>query len=147
MHALLFAALVFASAQPASANVACTFLTASEIASLIGTGATTIPVAASGGNGSCRFQNGDKVVTVLVAKPASIPDAATAWSDKKRMLSGQDISGLGDKAYNATLGRGVLVGIVKGPRFIEVVTADATQKSAEVLVKMRTILKGALARM
>jgi hypothetical protein len=147
MHTLLLAAFVFANAQPASANSACTLLNASEVASLIGTGATTIPVAASGGNGSCRFQNGDKVVTVLVARQASISNAASAWADKKRALSGQDIAGLGDKAYSAMLGKGVLLSVVKGSLFIEVVTADAAQKSADLSAKLRATVKGVLTRM
>lgn len=63
-----------------------------------------------------------------------------------RALGGRDVAGLGEQAYTANIGNGVLVGVTKGNTFIEVVAADKIQPSADLSTKLRATLVSALAR-
>lgn len=140
---LLATASLSLAQQP---NPACTALTANETASVIGA-AQTLPVGSNPRGSSCMLQNGDKMLTVLIADLDSEDAAQHLGASKKRIVSGQDLPGIGTTAYAGTLADAAVVGAVKGKRFIEVKAIDKTQKVADLAAKLKAVLKTVVARL
>lgn len=145
--AALFALLAIETPHQPT-NPACGVLTAPEVAALVGSGAKTLPVMASAnGGGSCMYQSGDKMVTVLVAKQTSADNAVALWTSKKRIAAGQDIQGWPAKAYEGSAGNVPMVGLTKGMTFVEVKIIDDKQKLADLAPKLRAAMKAVASRM
>ena len=128
-------------------NPACNVLTPQEVTALVGSGAKTIPVSANPNGGSCMYQNGEKMITVLVAKQTTEESAAALWTSKKRIVSGEDVKGWPSKAYEGAMGTIPIVGLSKGMTFVEVKVIDAKQKLADLAPKLRGAMKGVASRM
>jgi hypothetical protein len=140
-------ALLIAEPPTQQTNPACGLLTGQEISAIIGAGAKTIPVTASPNGGSCMYQNGDKMVTILVAKQQTAESAVSLWTSKKRIAAGHDVEGWPSKAYEGSAGTVPIVGLTKGMTFIEVKVIDAKQTLADLAPKVRTAMKGVATRM
>lgn len=140
-------ALLVVEAPHQKTNPACGVLTPQEVTALVGSGAKTLPVTASPNGGSCMYQSGDKMVTVLVAKQMSAESAASLWASKKRIAAGQDVEGWPSKAYEGSAGTVPIVGLTKGMTFIEVKVIDAKQKLSDLAPKLRTAMKAVASRM
>ena len=140
-------ALMAVEAPSQTPNPACDVLKADEVASLVGSGAKTIQVSANPHGASCMYQNGDKMVTVLVAIQTSNESASDLWTTKKRVAAGQDLSGWPIKAYEGSMGKVPMIGLAKGKTFLEVKVIDDTQKLADIAPKLRAAVKTAAARM
>jgi len=148
MLTTLLATLVIALGTPGqSTNPACAVLTAQDVTALIGAAARPMSVTASERGGSCMFQNGDKVVTVLLTTQGSADDAAALWESKKRIVQGEDVPGWAAKAYAGAMVDSAAVGLAKGTTFIEVKIIDKTQKLPDLGQKLRTVMKGVAGRL
>jgi len=138
--------------QPAASAPApaCTLLTAQEVASIIGT-ARPITVSSSPTGSACMFQNGDKIITVLMVKLDSAETAKHQWEAKKRVVAGQDVAGWPTPAYSATIDtakdHGAAVGVVGGQTFAEAKANDKAQSAAEVTAKLQAVMKAVSGRL
>jgi hypothetical protein len=145
----LFCGTILLSVLPAFAqkpNPACTALTSTEVASLIGA-AKAIPISQLPTGSTCMLQERDKVLTVLLVEQSSAENAASLAAAKKRIVSGEDLPGIGTSAYAGAMGGAAVVGVVKGNRFIEVKAIDKTQKVDELSAKLKAVMKSVAARL
>jgi hypothetical protein len=93
------------------------------------------------------LQERDKVLTVLLVEQSSAENAASLAAAKKRIVSGEDLPGIGTSAYAGAMAGAAVVGVVKGNRFIEVKAIDKTQKVDELSAKLKAVMKSAAARL
>lgn len=146
---LVLTTAVTAAAQPATppGNPACTVLTSAESASVIGAGGATISVTAAPSGASCMVQNGNKVMTILRVTSASADAAAGLWEAKKRIVSGQDLTGWPTKAYAGSLKDLSAVGLTKAKMFLEVRVIDTSPTKTDLLPKLETVMKAVASRL
>lgn len=128
-------------------NPACAILTPQDVSTLVGAGATMLPMSANPNGASCMYQNGDRMITVLYVKQTSPDNASSLWSSKKRIAGGEDVDGWAGKAYAGALGTVPIVGVTKGVTFAEVKVIDAKQKLADLAPRLRAVMKGAASRL
>lgn len=97
------------------------------------------------------FQNGDKVVTVLINRLESAETARFQWEAKKRVAAAQDVAGWPTPAYAAAIDnatdRAAIVGIVGDRTFAEAKAIDKTQKAADLSAKLQAVMKAVSGRM
>jgi hypothetical protein len=97
------------------------------------------------------FQNGERIVTVLLVKVASADAAKGLWEGKKRVVAGQDAAGWATPAYVGTIDtakdHAAIVGVYSGLTFVEAKAIDNTQKTAALGSALQTAMKAAAARL
>jgi hypothetical protein len=138
-------ALFIPLAQPPPPNVACSVLTPAQVMSLIGT-AKTLPVTSAPNGSTCMFQNGDKMITVLVATASSAGGAQGLFDAKKRVVAGSDIAGWGAPAYAGAMKNAAACGVLRRQTLTEVKVIDATQKVDAIGEKLQAVMKEFAAR-
>ncbi len=144
---LLSVLVLTAAVQTAPTNPACSVLTASESASLIGAGGQTLSVTAAPRGSSCMVQNADKVITILFANLDSADAASGLWAAKERIVDGKELAGWPTKAYAGGLKDVSAVGLAKGKRFIEVRVTVPSTHNADIPAKLQTVMKAVAARL
>ena len=142
LPSLLLSALL---AQPTAP--ACLILSAADVTSLVGSGAKPMPIATSNNAGSCMYQNGERIATVLLASQTTPESAGNLFDAKKRIVSGSDVTDFAVKAYAGMMGDAPAIGLTSGVRFVEVRLVDKTSKPADLSARLRTTMKGVAARM
>src|SRR4051794_1154352 len=86
------------AAKTSTAVPACTLLSDQEVASIIGP-AKPMTVANYPTGSSCMFQNGDKLITVLLTTLSSADATKGQWEAKKRVMAAKDVAGWPTPAY------------------------------------------------
>lgn len=128
---------------------ACTTLTAPEVASLIGQ-ARPMTVTNAPGGSTCMFQNGDKLITVLLVNLDTVDSAKRQWQAKKTVSAGRDVAGWPLPAYSSTVERPkehvAVFGVVKDKKFLEVKVMDVTQKTSDLGTKLLAVMRTVSAR-
>ena len=104
------------------------------------------PPAPPATGSSCMFQNGDKVITVLVATVSSDEGAQGLFNSKKRIVAGADVPGWGVPAYSGVMKPAAIVGVLKKQTFTEVKVIDATQTPEALAAKLQPVMKDVAAR-
>ncbi len=143
LPSLLLSALL---AQPAK-NPACEILSAADVSSLVGSGAKTMSLTATANTGTCMYQNGEKIATVLLSSQTTAESAASLFAAKQRIVTGKDVTDFGVKAYAGMMGDAPAIGLTSGVRFVEVRVVDKTTKAPELATRLRTTMKGVASRL
>ena len=150
---LVIGSLLTLSQSPSGAAAptpACTVLSAQEISSLIGP-TKTLPVMGGSRGSTCMFQNGDKMVTVMVVNLDSIDSAKGQWQAKKAATAGQDVAGWNVPAYASVFEKpnqhSATVGFVKAKSFVEASVIDLTQGGSAMSTKLQAVMKTLAGRM
>jgi hypothetical protein len=147
---LVLSSLLLAPQTAPAPATACSFLTAAEVASLIGP-AKALPITSAPTGSTCMFQNGDKVITVLSVKRDSDDALTGQFEAKKRVAAAQAVAGWPVPAYSATVDTPkdhiAIVGVAKNKTFVEAKVMDITQKAADLSTRLLAVMKSAAGRM
>ena len=142
---LLDLALATLLTQTPTANAACTVLTTAQVTSLIGA-AKTLPMTNAPNGSTCMFQNGDQMVTVLVATVASPEGATRLFNSKRAVAAGTDLPGWNTPAYSGSGKDYAACGVLKQQTLTEVKIIDKTQKTDVMVQKLQSVMKEFAAR-
>ena len=138
-----------APAAPA-VPTACSVLQPQEVASIIGA-AKPMTVTNSATGSSCMFQNGNKIITVLLVNRDSNESAKGQWDVTRMASAGKDVAGWTTPAYSAVIDTPkdhvAIVGIVKNRTFVEAKVLDVSQKSADLSAKLLAVMKALSGRL
>lgn len=128
-------------AQTPQVNPACTLLTTAQVTSLIGA-ATATPVTTAVEGSTCLFRAGNKTITVLVVPAPTAEGATRAYDAKKKMATGETITGWPVPAYSGLLRPNVvIVGFLKSQTITEVKVRDAGQTTEALGAKLQAVMK------
>jgi hypothetical protein len=144
---LLLSSLVARTAFAQPDNPACSLLSPAEIKTLVGAAAKPLPVGASGNSGTCMYQSGGVVATILVAKQANAESAVALFTSKKKVAAAEDVTGWATKAYAGAMGDSPIVGLTKGTTFVELKLIDPKGKLPELSKRAKTAMKALAAHM
>ncbi len=142
---LLNFALATLLTQTPPVNAACAALTTAQVTSLIGA-AKTLPMTNAAGGSTCMFQNGDQMVTVLVATPTTADAAKGLFNAKKAVAAGTDLTGWNTPAYSGSGKDYAACGVLKQQTLTEVKIIDKTQKPDVMMQKLQAVMKEFAAR-
>lgn len=142
---ILNLALLTSLIQAPPANTACATLTPAQVSSLIGN-AKTLPMTNAATGSTCMFQNGDQMVTVLVATAGSADAAKGLFNSKKAVAAGTDIAGWSVPAYSGSGKDYAACGVLKQQTLTEVKIIDKTQKPDVMVQKLQAVMKDIAAR-
>jgi hypothetical protein len=133
--------------QTPPANPACSLLTTTEAASIIGAGGKSISVTTTPTGATCMVQNGDKIITILQVALSTAEAATGLWNAKKGIVSGQDLAGWPTKAYAGSLKDLNAVGLTKDKTFIEVRVTDSAPAKSDLSARLQSVMKAVAGRM
>lgn len=131
--------------QTPPANTACATLTTAQVTTLIGA-AKTLPMTNAANGSTCMFQNGDAMVTVLVATVGSPDGAKGLFNSKKAVAAGTEISGWAVPAYSGSGKDYAACGVLKQQTLTEVKIIDKSQKPDAMVQKLQGMMKDVAAR-
>ena len=151
MMTLSLALLALLHTQAAPAVAACAQLTPQEVSALIGGSPKPMTVTDSPNGSACRYQNGEKTITVMLTDKDTADSAKAQWEAKKRVSAGKDVAGWTVPAYAGTMETPkehvAIVGIAKGKRFVETKVMDVSQTTADLSTKLLDAMKAVAGRL
>jgi len=136
------AALLAVQAPPPAP--ACYLLTGKEVATLVGKENPQITTI-TGTESICMYQNGDAILTVIMAKLGTADAAKGQWEAKKRVSAGHDAAGWPTPAYvgiiDTTKEHAAVVGVHSSLTFVEAKAIDPGQKTADLSARLQAAMK------